>query len=167
MSSQTPLFWPTNGHLQGKKSPLFFLNLVKREIDMETNRPFFLTFPLYLKHCPLCPAKPPCFGPQTGIYKEKSRPLFSSIWAKERLIWKKAAPFFLTFPFYLKHCPPCPAKPPCFGPLRAFKRKKPPPFSSIYSPYLNHNPRVQPNPHVLAHRCSYKKKLPPFSELAS
>ena len=142
--------------------------------------PFFLTFPLYLKHCPLCPAKPPCFGPQTGIYKEKSRPFFSSIWSKERLIWKQAAPFFLTFPLYLKHCPLCPAKPPCFGPQTGiYKEKSRPLFSSIWSkerliwkkaapffltfPFiLNTAHRVQPNPPVLAHNGHLKGKSCPL-----
>ena len=145
------------------------IDMVKREIDMEKSRPpFFLTFPLYLTHCPLCPAKTPCFGPQTGINKDKNRPLFSSTWWKERLIWEKAAPFFLTFPLYLKHCPRCPVNPPVMTHNEYLQWKsRPPPFSSISSLYLNHSPRVRPKPPVLAHRCSYKKKLPPFPELAS
>ena len=92
------------------------IDMVKREIDMEKAAPFFLTFPLYLKHCPQCPAKPPCFGPQTGIYKE-NHPLF-----------------------------------PQFGQKKDWYGKKPPhPFSSLSLFILSTAHHVQPNPHVLAH----------------
>ena len=77
------------------------IDMVKREIDMEKSRlPFFLTFSLYLTNCPICvQPPPPRFGPQTGIYKEKSRPPFFPQFGQKRgLHGKKSPPFFPHFP---------------------------------------------------------------------
>ena len=126
LCSPNPLFWRTIQILVAYPQYTSIIDMVKREIDMEKKSLppfFFLTFPLYLKHCPPCPAKPPCFGPQKGIYKENSRPFFLNL-VKREIDMGKSCPFLPQFLLYFKHCPPCPAKPPCFGPQGTFTRRK-------------------------------------------
>ena len=101
------------------------------EIKRKGKRPPFPPFVPSFLHFAIMLTKPPCFGAQNQILVAYPQDTSIIDMVKREIDTEKAAPFFLTFPLYLKHCPPCPAKPPCFGPQRAFTRKIAPLFLNL------------------------------------
>ena len=100
---QTPLFWRTIPNLSGISS-IYQHHLYGQKrvwYGKKPPPPFFPHFPSILSTAHCVQPNPPVLAHKQALNKEKSHPLFSSIWSKERLMWEKAGPFFLTFLFIL------------------------------------------------------------------
>ena len=131
---QTPLFWRTIPNLSGIShypQDTSIIDKVKIEVDKEKSRPLlFLTFPLCLTYCPLCPAKPPVLAHKQAFTRKKATPFFLQF-GQERLIWKKPPPPFSSLSLFIlsTQFPPCPAKPPLFLPTTGiYKETAAPPL---------------------------------------